>query len=162
MILLTLGTQDKSFRRLLETLDHQLEAGLIQEDVVVQSGYTQYSSPRLKIIPYCSQDELDLYRQNASLIITHGGVGSILDALRFHKKVIGVARLKQYKEHINDHQIEILEKFAKEGHLLYASDLAMIPSLVKEAQDFNPVPYPFNNKLLLDHIKKIIDSFIYV
>ena len=160
MILVTVGTQDKSFKRLIEAIDHQFEAGLIQEEVIVQSGYTQYASPRMTIIPYFSQDDLDQYRQEASLVITHGGVGSILDALRYHKKVIGVARLKQYKEHINDHQVEILEKFAKEGHLLYASDLAMIPSLIKEARDFTPTPYPFNNKLLLDHVKKVIDSFI--
>lgn len=160
MILVTVGTQDKSFKRLIEAIDHQLEAGLINEDVIVQSGYTQYSSPRMTIIPYFAQDELDQYRQNASLVITHGGVGSILDALRYHKKVIGVARLKQFKEHINDHQVEILEKFAQDGHILYASDLAMIPSLVKEARDFTPVPYPFNNKSLLEHVKNVIDSFI--
>lgn len=160
MILVTVGTQDKSFKRLIEAIDHQLEAGLIQEEVVVQSGYTQYSSPRMTIIPYFSQDELDEYRQNASLVITHGGVGSILDALRYGKKVIGVARLKQFKEHINDHQVEILEKFAKEGYLLYASDLAMIPSQIKEAHEFIPNPYPFDNEKLLKHVKKVIDSMI--
>lgn len=160
MILVTVGTQDKSFKRLIEAIDHQLEAGLIQEEVVVQSGYTQYSSPRMTIIPYFSQDELDEYRQNASLVITHGGVGSILDALRYGKKVIGVARLKQFKEHINDHQVEILEKFAKEGYLLYASDLAMIPSQIKEVHEFIPNPYPFDNEKLLKHVKKVIDSMI--
>ena len=160
MILVTLGTQDKSFVRLLHALDQQLEAGLIQEEVIVQSGYTQFSSSRMTIIPYLSQDDLDNYRQASSLVITHGGVGSILDACRYHKKVIGVARLKQYKEHINDHQVEILEKFAEKGYVFYASDLAMIPSLIKEAKTFTPVPYPFNNKQLLDHVKKTIDLFI--
>ena len=160
MILVTLGTQDKSFKRLIEAIDHQLEAGLIQDVVVVQAGYTHYTSPRLTIIPYFSQDALDKHRQDASLIITHGGVGSILDALRYHKKVIGVARLKQFKEHINDHQVEILAKFAKDGYLLYATDFAMLPRLIKEAQTFTPIDYPFNNQQLLDHVKRTIDVFI--
>ena len=42
MILVTLGTQDKSFERLLKALDQLIEKKVIQEEVVVQAGYTNY------------------------------------------------------------------------------------------------------------------------
>lgn len=157
MILVTLGTQDKSFIRLLSTLEHQFELGLIHDEIIVQSGYTKFDSKFMTLIPYFSQDELDQYRQNAECIITHGGVGSILDGCRYGKKIIGVARLKEYKEHINDHQIEICEQFSKDGYILYAKDLDDIPRLINEIKVFSPKKYVFDNQKLLVHIKSVID-----
>lgn len=157
MILVTLGTQDKSFIRLLSTLEHQFELGLIHDEIIVQSGYTKFDSKFMTLIPYFSQDELDQYRQNAECIITHGGVGSILDGCRYGKKIIGVARLKEFKEHINDHQIEICEQFSKDGYILYAKDLDDIPRLINEIKLFIPKKYVFDNQKLLVHIKSVID-----
>lgn len=157
MILVTLGTQDKSFVRLLEALEKQCENGLIQDEIIVQSGYTKFESKHMKLIPYFSQDELDQYRQNAQCIITHGGVGSILDGCRYGKKIIGVARLKEFKEHINDHQIEICEQFSKDGYILYAEKLEDIHRLIEQSKSFEPKKYIFDNKKLILHIKSVID-----
>jgi UDP-N-acetylglucosamine transferase subunit ALG13 len=157
MILVTLGTQDKSFKRLLFALEKQIEEGLIKEDIIVQSGYTKFDSKYMKLIPYLSQDQLDQYRKEASLIITHGGVGSILDGCKVDKKIIGVARLSKYKEHINDHQIEICERFSVEGYILFARELNEIPELIDTSSSFNPKKYIFNNKDLIMHIKSVID-----
>lgn len=157
MILVTLGTQDKSFRRLLSTLDKQIEMGLITDEIIVQSGYTKFDSKYMKLIPYFSQDELDLYRKDASIIITHGGVGSILDGCRINKKIIGVARLKEFKEHINDHQVEICERFAQDGYILFARNLVDLPRLINESLSFIPKKYVFDNTKLILHIKRVID-----
>ena len=43
MLLVILGTQDKQFTRLLDAVRAQIEAGAIQEDVVVQAGQTRYA-----------------------------------------------------------------------------------------------------------------------
>lgn len=157
MILVTLGTQDKSFKRLLNTLEKQIDMGLITDEIIVQSGYTKFDSKHMQLIPYFSQDELDRYRKEASLIITHGGVGSILDGCRFDKKIIGVARLKEFKEHINDHQIEICERFAQDGYILFARNLDNIPQLINDSITFNPKKYVFDNANLIMHIKRVID-----
>jgi len=157
MILVTLGTQDKSFQRLLVTLEQQIEDGLIDEEIIVQSGYTKFNSKFMKLIPYLSQDQLDQYRKDASLIITHGGVGSILDGCKNDKRIIGVARLKKYKEHINDHQVEICERFSKDGYILFARELNEIPELIKKSYTFKPKKYIFDNKDLIMHIKSVID-----
>lgn len=158
MILVTLGTQDKSFVRLLEALEEQLEKGLIQDKVIVQSGYTQFKSKYMQVVPYWAQEELDQMRQNADVIISHGGVGSILDCLKYGKKVIGAARLKEYGEHINDHQTEILEKFSDDDYILYARDLGRIHQMIEEAKYFTPKAYPFDNKGLILRIKALIDE----
>ena len=41
MILVTLGTQDKEFRRLLEAIDREIDNGVITDKVVVQAGCTK-------------------------------------------------------------------------------------------------------------------------
>ena len=39
MILVTLGTQDKSFTRLLDAIQEQIDKGIIKDKVVVQAGF---------------------------------------------------------------------------------------------------------------------------
>ena len=41
MILVTLGTQDKKFTRLLEELDNLIDKKVIKEEVIVQAGYSK-------------------------------------------------------------------------------------------------------------------------
>ena len=97
MILVTLGTQDKTFIRLLEKIDDLIEKGLIKDQVVVQSGYTKYHSSNMEIFDLIPQDEFNSLMEKADIIITHGGVGSIISALEKGKKVIVVANLAPAK-----------------------------------------------------------------
>ena len=88
MILVTLGTQDKDFSRLLKAVDKQIENGTIKEKVIVQAGSTEYKSKNMKIFDLISGDEFEKLLSKASLVITHGGVGTILTALKNNKKVL--------------------------------------------------------------------------
>ena len=74
MILVTLGTQDNSFERLLKEIEHLIEKGIIKDEVVVQAGNTKYKSNKMKIIDFVPQKELVEYINKSSYIITHGGV----------------------------------------------------------------------------------------
>ena len=58
MILVTLGTQDKSFDRLLKAIDKEIENKNIKEKVIVQAGYTKYKSDNMKIFDLVSEEEL--------------------------------------------------------------------------------------------------------
>ncbi|UKI27648.1 MAG: hypothetical protein L6V91_03385 [Bacilli bacterium] len=42
MILITLGTQDKQFTRLLESVQKEIDKGNIKDEVVVQAGHTKF------------------------------------------------------------------------------------------------------------------------
>ena len=115
MILVTLGTQDKEFTRLLKEIDRLIDKKVITDKVIVQAGYTKYNSKNMLVFDYLPKKELEEYMKEANFIITHAGVGSVFDALKKDKKVIAVARLSKYKEHNNDHQLELLEEFSKEN-----------------------------------------------
>ena len=49
MILVTLGTQDKTFVRLLDEIDKLINKGIIKDKVIVQAGFTKYSSDNMEI-----------------------------------------------------------------------------------------------------------------
>jgi UDP-N-acetylglucosamine transferase subunit ALG13 len=52
MILVTLGTQDKDFSRLLKAIDKLIEKKVIKEKVIVQAGYTKYKSKNMQIFDF--------------------------------------------------------------------------------------------------------------
>ena len=78
MILVTLGTQDKNFVRLLEKIDQLINNGLIKDKVIVQAGFTKYNSENMEIFDLIPQDEFNDLMDKADIIITHGGVGNII------------------------------------------------------------------------------------
>ena len=88
MILVTLGTQDKQFKRLLDNIQKEIDAGNIKDRVVVQAGYTKYNSKDMEIFDLIDRDKFNDLINKCDLLITHGGVGSILTGLKNNKKII--------------------------------------------------------------------------
>ena len=158
MILITLGTQDKTFIRLLEKVDNLIEKGLIKDHVVVQAGYTKYHSSNMEVFDLISQDEFNSLMATADIIITHGGVGSIISALEKGKKVIAVPRLAKYGEHINDHQTQIVSKFSSLGYLVGLQEVDELETALKRIKMFKPKPFIHDNSKMLNLVSKLIDE----
>ena len=118
MILVLLGTQNNSFHRLLEEVEKNINEGTINEEVIVQAGYTKFKSHKMRIIDLISKEQLEQFQEEASLIITHGGVGSIITSIKKGKKVIAVPRMHEYGEHVNNHQVQIVKNFDEQGYII--------------------------------------------
>lgn len=118
MIFVILGTQKIPFTRLLRQVDELIAAENIRDEVIAQSGYTEYQPRNFKCIPFLSEDDFRSYIDKASVVITHSGSGSIYSALEKKKKVIAVARLKDKGEMLDDHQSELVRKLSSEGCIL--------------------------------------------
>lgn len=153
MVFVTLGTQDKEFVRLLEEVEKLIDKGVIKEHVIAQIGSTYYSSDKMQLLDYISRNEMIDYLKKADYVITHGGVGTIIDSLNLGKKVIAVPRLKKYKEHVNDHQLEIVNEFSKLGYILDGSNLEQA---IYKLDSFIPQKYQSNN----ENFVKLIDDYI--
>ena len=161
MILVLLGTQNNSFHRLLEKIDELIEKNVIDEKVIVQSGYTKYDSKNMRLFDLIPQEELERYQEQADLIITHGGVGSIISSIKKDKKVIAVPRLQKYQEHVNDHQKQIVELFNKKGYIIGINEVEELEDAIIKMQDFVPVKYKeteYGDKKILKIIKDFIDN----
>ncbi len=158
MILVILGTQDKVFPRLLELVDKEIEKGNIKEKVVVQAGQTKYESKSMEIFDLVPAPEFDKLLDEADLVITHGGAGSILGAIKRGKKIIACARLAKYKEHHNDHQKQIIGEFRKQGYLLELEDGDDLGKLLKEMKKFKPKKFTSNTKNMIKKLNDYMDQ----
>lgn len=158
MIFVTLGTQDKDFSRLLKAIDREIEKGTIKEKVIVQAGHTKYESPNMEIFDLIPTDEFNEIIENCDLLITHGGVGNILSAIKKNKPVIAAARLKKFKEHTNDHQKQIIGEFSKQGYILELKDFGKLGKMIEKAKTFKAKKFKSNTKnfikLLEDYIEE--------
>lgn len=158
MIFVTLGTQDKSFSRLLDAIEKQIKNGTIKEKVIVQAGYTDYISENMEILKMIPMEEFDKYIKECDLLITHAGVGSIMTGLSNNKKVIAAARLKEYNEHTNNHQIQIATEFSKEGYIIYLDNFDNLDKALEKVKTFKPKKFKYNNKNFINIIENFIDN----
>ncbi|MGG7079201.1 PssE/Cps14G family polysaccharide biosynthesis glycosyltransferase [Clostridium sardiniense] len=154
MIFVILGTHELEFKRMLQYLEDMN----INEEVLIQSGNTEFSSKKYKVIPFLSPKEFDEYINKSDLVITHGGVGSILTGLRYKKKVITMPRLSKYKEHNDDHQLEICNKLSKEGYTINCTDFDSLNEAIKNYKEIDLKEYVFDNSKLINFINDTIDN----
>jgi len=158
LILVTLGTQDKPFLRLLSALQKEIDNGVINEEVIVQAGCTEFESDDMKIFDLIPTEEFSQLIKKCDLLITHGGVGCIVTALKHNKKVIGLARLKKYGEHTNDHQLQLLENFEQSGFLIHLKNENELGMAIKNIKNFKPKKYKQNNSVFIEKLVEYIDN----
>ena len=159
MILVTLGTQDKKFTRLLEAVQKQIDNKKIKDRIVVQAGCTcDFKSDDMEIFDLIPMDEFNKLISECDLLITHGGVGSIIAGLKNNKKVIAAARLQKYGEHTNDHQLQIIENFSNDGYILALNDFQKLDNILKESKKFVPKKYKSNARKFIKLIEEQINN----
>lgn len=158
MILILLGTQDNSFHRLLEEVQALIDKKVITEKVVVQAGRTKYESKDMEIHSLMPEEELKEIMKKADLVITHGGVGSIVMALKMEKKVIAVPRLSEFGEHINNHQIQIIETFNSQEFLIGITDLKELGNALEKAKEFKSKKFKSETEHMINLIEEFIDN----
>ena len=152
MIFVSLGTQDKPFNRLID----YLENSKINDEIIVQAGFTDYSSKKLKIFKYLSKEDFDNYLKNADYVICHGGVGTIVSSINDGKKVLAVPRLFKYGEHQNDHQLQIVNAYYQKGYILMMNDGDDFDKKFLELKNFVPKKFVSNNEIFVNKLKKYI------
>lgn len=146
MIFVTVGTSKQDFSRLIREIDKLIDGKVINDEVVVQSNLCMYKPKNFVINSQLSKREYQLYLKKCDLIITHGGVGSIMDGLKNNKKVIAFPRLAKYSEAVNDHQVEIINEFKKMNYIL-TGKISDLDKILIDVKSFVPNNYKSNNKL---------------
>ena len=106
------------FSRCLKMLDEMIVHYHIREQVIVQMGNSTYKSKNFEVLPFVPEETFKEYIENASVVISHAGSGALFGAIKKGKKIIAVARLKQYHEMIDDHQTELTRKLSEGGYII--------------------------------------------
>lgn len=132
MIFASIGTMDMPFERMAKAVDEF--AATYGEEVIVQTGYTDYLYQHAKSFKFCAKDEMQRYISEASILILQGGWGAISEAMELHKKIVVIPRYDK-TEHIHD-QFQLIRKLDALGCVIGVFDEKDLPSAVERAKTF--------------------------
>jgi UDP-N-acetylglucosamine transferase subunit ALG13 len=111
LIFVTVGTHEQQFNRLLKSIDSLR----IDHERIVQFGFSTYPLQNCRALRFVQFDEMRSLMSRADAVVTHAGVGSIMLALSSGKRPVVAPRLHRFGEHVDDHQLEVAEAFARAG-----------------------------------------------
>ncbi len=159
MIFVALGTQKFQFNRILIEIDNLIEEGKIKEEVFAQIGHSTYQPKNYQYKQFLNPKDFDDKIQSCDIFISHGGVGSITGGLKNNKKIIACPRLKKFDEHIDDHQLEICEKYSELGYVVKVDETTSLIEAISKAKKIELNKF-FFNKNGIEHIEKKINEYI--
>jgi UDP-N-acetylglucosamine transferase subunit ALG13 len=134
MIIVSLGTHERNFFRLVKEIERLIQEKKIKEKVIIQLGYTKYNVKGAICYNFIPFNKMIEYIKESSVMITHGGVGSIMDALSFGKVPIVVPRRKFLYEHSDDHQMQITREMEKQGLIIPVYNINDLENAIKRAK----------------------------
>ncbi len=162
MIFVTVGTHEQPFNRLLECIDKMKKDRVVDEEVIIQTGFSTYE-PR-----YCIWSKLLPYKQmvenvaNARIVITHGGPASFIMPLQIGKTPIVVPRQKKFDEHVNDHQVEFTMAVSQRmGTIIPVIDISCLKHTILNYESIvssMPSGMKSNNVLFNESLEKIVQN----
>lgn len=159
MIFITLGSQKFQFNRLLKAVEQQIDEGKITDEVFAQTGYSDYVPEHFQTKKFLDRDEFLAVMQRADIVITHGGTGAIVGAVKQGKKVIAVPRLSLYGEHVDDHQLQLIGQFTEMNLILSCTDVNELFRKIEEARRAHFSSYISGTQIYINTLGKYIDSY---
>ena len=158
MIFVTVGSQKFPFNRLIQKVDQLVKDGVIRDDVMIQTGVSNYTPCQCHYQAFYDQEAFKNMIDTCSVLITHGGVGTLIDDVRRRKKVVAVPRLARYGEHVDDHQLQILERFHQMNLIESCVDVDKLGEAIARAQTHVYDSYSSNTIAFIASVDETIRS----
>ena len=158
MIFVTVGSQKFQFNRLLKEIDKLIEEKVIDEEVIAQIGVSDYVPQRYEHYDFLTREQFTEYMKKCDLVITHAGTGAIITALKNDKKVIAIPRLEKYEEHVDDHQIQLINEFKELNFIEPVYEVEKLQEAIKNVKNKKYNKYISNTKNILNDIVEYIEN----
>jgi UDP-N-acetylglucosamine transferase subunit ALG13 len=114
LILTIIGTHEQPFNRLLQAVDVLPTS----EERIVQTGHSTYQPQHATCLDFMPFDRVKELMQQARVVITHAGTGTVMLALSLGKVPVVAPRLAKFGEHVDDHQVELVTSLADMGCII--------------------------------------------
>lgn len=132
MIFVTVGTHEQPFNRLIQCVDDLKKNNIIQEEVIIQTGYSTYEPKYCKWQKFFPYTEMERLVNDARIVITHGGPSSFIMPLQVGKVPIVVPRRHEYNEHVNNHQVSFAHSVEQRmGSIIVVDDESNLGEVIK-------------------------------
>ncbi len=137
-IFASVGTHPQNFDRLFKELDEIAEEKSFKDEIFGQLGSSDFVPKNFKSKKFLNSKEYSEKISESDIVISHGGAGTIINALKENKKVIVVPRLKKFNEHTDDHQVDLAMAMEKEGKAIAVYEINDLENAIERAKKFNP------------------------
>lgn len=154
-IFVILGSQRFQFNRLLIELDRLPKD---KYSIFAQIGYSNYKPKNYEYIDFLSREDFLKRIQDSQLVITHAGTGAIISALNLKKIVLAIPRLKKYKEHVDNHQLEILNTFKEKNYISGVVEIDNFEQEIMKALDKKYDSFVSNTEVFIEKIISLIEA----
>lgn len=158
MIFVTVGTQ-LAFDRLIDVVD-QWAGAHPEVEIFAQVGPTKSKIQHLTFQEFVTPERASRLFSEASLIIAHAGMGSILTALKYRKPILVLPRKASLGEHRNDHQLATAKWLVGRQGITVAWDESEVAMLLDNASDLDGgggIP-EYASPELIANLKRFINS----
>ena len=136
-IFVTVGTHPQNFDRLIKEMD-AIASKNKQLEVFGQIGYSNYKPKNFDFVKLINAQEYAKKVEEAEIIVSHGGAGAIIHAMKYKKKLIVVPRLEEFNEHTNDHQLDLAELLETHNKAFAVSEINELEATIKKISSFKP------------------------
>ena len=131
MIFVTIGTT--AFSALVKAVDNLSPS--LSEPIIVQIGRSGYEPLHCEYFRFAPS--LTPYYERASLVIAHGGLGTVSELITGGYPLVAV----EDPDQPDRHQRQILEVWEEAGHLIWCRDLRQLPQAIDQARSYPFAPY---------------------
>lgn len=138
MIFVTVGTQ-LPFDRLVLAVD-QWAALANRDDVFAQIGPEGTPPKHIAWARGMTPSEFKARLREASAIVAHAGMGTIINALTAGKPIVVLPRKADLGEHRNDHQAATVRELSARGRVHAAMDERELGAILDRIADLPPLP----------------------
>lgn len=156
MIFVTLGSQKFQFNRLLMELDKLVEEKKISNDIFAQIGYSDYKPKNYEFKEFLDREQFAEFMDKCDTVITHGGTGAIVGAVKREKKVIAVPRLAKFGEHVDDHQLQIIDQFTNMNFIVGVKETNEIYEALEQLKTIEFKKYISNTENIIKSIENYL------
>lgn len=158
MIFITLGSQKFQFNRLLRAMDDLVKKGIVTDEVFAQIGYSDYQPQYYPFEKFLDREQFSEWESKADIVITHGGTGAIIGAVKKGKKVIAVPRLAKFEEHVDDHQLQLIEQFTNLNLICGLKDCSELEDGLQYVKEHSFNSYTSNTPKIISSIERFIEG----
>ncbi|MFW5746491.1 MAG: glycosyltransferase [Nanoarchaeota archaeon] len=130
MIFVTVS--NASFPRLVSYMDSLARQS--DHEIIMQIGRTPCTPRFAQFFRFGSRSHLQSCCSSADIVITHGGAGSIIMAVRNGAACICMPRTRRMDKCRDNHQVELVRRLAAQGRVISVESLKDIPAAIKKAE----------------------------
>ena len=132
MILVVVGMSPIPFDRLIVEMDRI--AGQLKEEVLIQTGPSECNPTNARSRRFLEMSEIEEAMKASAVVVSHAGMGTVLDARRLRKPIVILPRRRDFREALDNHQTSTADSLRGENGIFVADSEHELSTLIERAR----------------------------